>query len=396
MLANQGKHRMDRGTLGKWLVVGVTAALLVVFSGSLGVAAAQSGAPMISNSSANDAAKYWTPEKMKAAVPKDAALQGGPTVPATVPQPTGTPGVAGGSQPGKSESQGLKSLPQSLLDESIRESALSISEQSVPADGPYPGPNDTFEYAPKYRKYPISTVGKLFFTEPGVGDFVCSAAVTTGGASPAPQNVIWTAGHCVAARGGAAYFTNWLFCPSYDASQGGPNPAVGCWSWSGVATSGEWFNNGAWTRDYAVIFLQHSGTVINADVATVTGGLGFAWNFARDQHWIHLGYPSASPFTGGTIIETAAEHRYDDTPTLPDGTTDTLGPPTNSWGSGQTPGFSGSAVILDFSYNGGFINSNISYYYTTPNQYGVEIQGPYFDTQVCGFWKAATGSGVTC
>jgi hypothetical protein len=379
---------MERDTLGKWLIVGVTAALLVVISGSLGVAAAQSGAPMIFNSSPADTAKYWTTERMKAAIPMDMVRQGGPTVPAMVPQPTGTPGVAGGSQPGQSGSQVLKSLPQSLIDESIRESALSISEQPVPADGSYPGPNNTFDYAPKYRKYPISTVGRLMFTIPG-GMGYCSAAVTTGGVPPAPQNVVWTAGHCVANGGHATYYTNWIFCPSYDGSQGGPNPAVGCWSWSGVATSNEWFNDGAFTRDYAVILLQQSGTVINADVATVTGGLGFAWNFARDQHWIHFGYPAEAPYTGEAIIETAAEHRYDDIP-------DNLGPPTNSWGSGQTPGASGSAVILGFSYGGGFINSNFSYYYTSPNQYGIEIQGPYFDTEVCNFWKTWTRSSASC
>jgi hypothetical protein len=97
-----------------------------------------------------------------------------------------------------------------------------------------------------------------------------------------------------------------------------------------VTTSNEWFVNGAFTRDYAIIRLQPSGTVINANVATVTGGLGFAWNRGRDQAWVHLGYPAASPFTGGKIILTASEHRYDDTPDL-------LGPPTNSWGSSQTP-----------------------------------------------------------
>jgi len=134
--------------------------------------------------------------------------------------------------------------------------------------------------------------------------------------------------------------------------------------------------------------------VINADVAAVTGGLSFAWNRPRDKHWLHFGYPAEIPYTGGKIIETAAEHRYDDVPLLPNGTPDNLGPPTNSWGSGQTPGSSGSPLILFFSFNGGDINSNVSYYYT--NQYGVELQGPYFDSQVCNFWKINTGYMGVC
>ena len=377
---------MDRDAVSRWLVVSVTAALLVVISGSLGLAAAQSAPLMVSSSPATDTAKYWTPEKMKAAIPADVVRDGSLTVPAMVPQPTGTPGFVSGSRPGQSGSQGVKLMPQSLLDESIRESALPLSEPTVPADGPYPGPNETFEYFPKYRVYPISTVGKLFFTEPS-GEFVCSATVVGGGSA---NNIIWTAGHCVANGGTSTFYSNWLFCPSYDSSQGGPNPAVGCWNGSLATTTTAWFVNGALSQDYATVTLQHSGTVINADVATVTGALGFAWNQARDQHWLHFGYPAESPYTGGKIIETAAEHRYDDVP-------DNLGPPTNSWGSGQTPGSSGSALILSFSYpGGGYINSNVSYYYTTPNQYGVELQGPYFDSGACGLWKASTGSTHIC
>ncbi|MBV8360595.1 MAG: hypothetical protein JO189_22075 [Deltaproteobacteria bacterium] len=377
---------MNRDTMNRWLAAGMMMALLVVILGPFRVVTAHSAPLTVSSSPAVDSAKYWTPEKMKAAIPADVVRDDSPIVPAMVPQPTGTPGFVGGSRPGKSGSQDLKLTPQSLLDESIRESALPLSEPPALADGPYPGPNDTFEYFPRYTRYPISTIGKLFFSEPS-GEFVCSAAVVGGGSA---LNIIWTAGHCVANGGTSTFYSNWLFCPSYDVSQGGPNPAVGCWSGTVATTTSEWFVNGALTRDYATITLQHSGTVINADVATVTGVLGFAWNFPRDQHWLHFGYPSASPYTGGKIIETAAEHRYDDVP-------DNLGPPTNSWGSGQTPGSSGSALILAFSYTGGgYINSNVSYYYTNPNQYGVELQGPYFDSETCTLWKGSTGYTGNC
>jgi hypothetical protein len=206
--------------------------------------------------------------------------------------------------------------------------------------------------------------------------------VTYGGG---PRNIIWTAGHCVANGGHSTFYTNWLFCPSY---KDGVNPALGCWAWAGATTSGEWYTSGAVTRDYALIALNHAGTVINGDVENVTGALGFVWNFPRDQNWVHLGYPSASPYNGLRIIETNTEHRYDDTP-------DRLGPPTNSWGSAQTPGSSGSSLILFFSYASvGFINSDVSYYYT--DQAGKELQGPYFDSQVCNFWKVNTGYTGSC
>lgn len=363
---------MNRDISGAWPVAGflIATALAVTFSG---VAAAQSPAPKIfSHSSASAAQSYWTPQRMEAAKPMGIRGSDAAKRPALVPQAAGAPGAAGGSMPGGPVNKSLQ-LPSKPI------------AAPVPLDGSFPGPNTTFEYAGRYRRYPISTIGKLFFTIPGSGDFVCSASVTTGSASI--QNIIWTAGHCVANGGAATFYTNWLFCPSYDSAQGGVNPAVGCWSWAFATTSAEWFFNGALTRDYAIIGLAHSGTLINADVAAVTGGLGFADNFARDQAWLGLGYPAESPFNGGKIIETATEHRYDDTP-------DALGPPTNSWGTAQNRGSSGSPMILFFTLNGGFINSDVSYF--NDSQDGVESQGPYFDTQVCNFWKGNTGFSGSC
>jgi hypothetical protein len=366
---------MNRDISGAWRVAGflIATALATTISGS---AAAQSPAPKIFNrSAASTVHSYWTPERMAAAKPKG-ILASGAAQPAAAPLATGAPGAAGGSLPGGAAINRLQ-LP--LLQSPSRPTAAPI-----PADGAFPGPYTTYQYAGRYLLYPISTIGKLFFTEPGVGDFVCSASVTTGSASI--NNVIWTAGHCVANGGHSAFFTNWLFCPSYDSAQGGVNPAVGCWSWASATTSSEWFVSGAFPRDYAIIHLQSSGTVKNADVATVTGSLGFAWNWGRDQAWFFLGYPAASPFTGGKIILTASEHRYDDS--------GQGSPPTNSWGSNQTPGASGSPGILFFTLGGGFINTDTSYFYT--NQAGQELQGPYFDSQVCNFWKNNTAFAGTC
>jgi hypothetical protein len=119
----------------------------------------------------------------------------------------------------------------------------------------------------------------------------------------------------------------------------------------------------------------------------VGGGFGFAWNWARDQHWAEIGYPAETPYDGNEQIRTDAEHRYDDTP-------DTYGPPTNSWGSPQTPGASGSPVVLDWTYYGGYVNSLVSYYYLS--QAFNELQGPYFDTEVCNFLNALTLWGGSC
>jgi hypothetical protein len=367
--------KINRTVVGAWSAAGALVAA-TLFSA---VAAAQNAAPMTVNRSRAATALYWTPDRMAAAIPADIQLSGSPSPGAAAAEPTGTPGLAGGLPP----TQSTPTQPTPMRRSAVPKQSPSTTEGPIPLDGPYPGPHDTFEWTASYYIYPVSTVGKLFFTEPGIGDFVCSAAPTYGGAA---LNIIWTAGHCVANGGAATFYTNWLFCPSY---YFGPDPGIGCWSWNFATTSNEWFFNGASTRDYAIIGLTNCGTVICSDVVPVTGGLGFAWNWARDQHWFHLGYPAAAPYDGQRIITTAAEHRYDDTP-------DGLGPPTNSWGDDQTGGSSGSSVQLFFNLGtagGPYINSNVSYGYGgLPG----ETYGPYFDTQVCNFWAANTGYGGGC
>lgn len=324
--------------------------------------------------SSKQLAAYWTPARMKAAKSADNAISGEPHMTRAGDTATGAPKGAGGY------------VPAAAIDPTLDGAVQAPSTKSTtgPLDGAYPGPHSTWAYWPKYFRYPVFTIGKLFFTEPGIGDFVCSASVTSGASR---QDILWTAGHCVAAGDGSHFWTNFNFCPAYI---NGPNPNVGCWGWDQASTSGEWFNNHAWSRDYAVINSSDCGTVRCQQVGSYTGSLGFAWNFGRDQVWQDLGYPSESPWTGGALVETSAEHRYDDN-------IDGFGPATNSIGSSQTPGFSGGPWVL--RWNGGsqgapWINSDNSYYYTS--QYGTEIQGPYFDTQVCNFWKSWTGWPGTC
>src|SRR4029453_2045217 len=56
------------------------------------------------------------------------------------------------------------------------------------------------------QAYPYPVIGKLFFTIPGAGNYVCSAAVIS-------YRLIATAGHCVAS-GNGDYYTNFSFVPA--------------------------------------------------------------------------------------------------------------------------------------------------------------------------------------
>ena len=260
---------------------------------------------------ASAGAAYWTADRMASAKPVDSSTSQPQHATVAGNSATGAPNVAGGYAPSNLVG------PQAGLAVST---PGKTSTGVTPADGGFPGPNDTWNWLGNYKKFPVSTVGKLFFTKPGIGNFVCSAAVTLGNSNQ--LDMVWTAGHCVGPQGGRAYFTNFLFCPSY---KNGQDPAVGCWNWRLAQQTGAWYFNGYWSGDYAYLYVQPTGTVVANHVANVTGALGFAWNFGRDQHWIDLGYPSGAPYSGGLLVATGAEHRYD--VTNPGGDT---GPADNS------------------------------------------------------------------
>ena len=345
------------------------------------------------NASQQAIMSYWTRARMASAKPAQPVVSGTAAKGAKADNAgntaTGRPGLAGGYVPaglhaGLAQGGGI-----------INRNAQSSSV--LPADGGYPGPNDTYNWIGSQGNFPVTAIGKLFFTEPG-GNFVCSAAATYGGGT---KDMVWTAGHCVGPQGGRSYYSNFLFCPQYN---NGANPKVGCWSWALAQQTGGWYFNGYWSADYAYLYMQPAGGTKKIHVVAATGGLGFGWNWSRDQFWQDFGYPSGSPYSGGKLVITSAEHRYDVTNPGSD-----PGQQDNSIGSSQTPGFSGGPWVLSFGHHypadpishGDWINGNNSYYFTSGgpgggNEYGVEIQSPYYDTNACNFWKSGSGWTGTC
>lgn len=372
-------------------VVAVAAAVPVStqVAGPGNQAAAASGITAISASASQAAtvaaqtAAYWTPEMMASAKSLDIAISGfaatrGPATQSATGLATAAGGMVGGDVLVQAE-RGVQATR--------RGAELATP---TPLDGPYPGPHNTFYYGPKYTTFPIGTVGKLFFSDSvHGGSFQCTATVTVG--NSADLDTIWSAGHCIAHGGAGHFYTNFNFCPSYNA--GGVNPTRGCWAWDGgAAVPTVWINSGDLTRDFGFVNLASTGSVHATNVASITGGVGFAYNFGRDQHWFHYGYPCVSPWNCVQIVETASEHRYDVN-------IGGSGPDVNSWGSAQNEGSSGSGVILLFSYSGGYLNSNVSFYFSggpNGNEHNIEIQGPYYDTFACTVWKLGTGYTGTC
>ncbi len=135
--------------------------------------------------------------------------------------------------------------------------------------------------------YPYRPVGKLFFTIPNEGDFVCSGAVLK-------PRIVLTAGHCVHSGSGgqSGFFTNFLFVPAY---RDGIAPFQ-AWSWSHVVTTNAWSQGGGVVpnaADYAmieIIDLPFNG--VSRRIGQVTGFLGFRTLSLFPNHATLLGYPS--------------------------------------------------------------------------------------------------------
>ena len=180
-------------------------------------------------------------------------------------------------------------------------------------------------------KFPYSAAGKLFFTKQGVGDFVCSGAVLR-------KRIVLTAGHCVHAGNGlqTGYFTNFLFCPAY---RGGESPKFGCWGWSAVGTTADWFNsNNVFPNaaDYGMLEIpDRTIRGVQTRIGDLTGTFGYATSSLTANHVHMLGYPV--DFSGGARMHQVASGRCT-----------TGGSNSERYGSDMRGGSSGGPWVQDF------------------------------------------------
>lgn len=131
--------------------------------------------------------------------------------------------------------------------------------------------------------YPHRTIGKWFFTQPGVGNFVCSASVIR-------NRIVVTAGHCLHPGNGnpASWYTNRIFVPSY---RNGAAP-FGSWTARACVVTTTWFTGGGGVpnaADYGMCELNDRGGV---RIGTLTGWLGWITLSLARNHAHTFGYPA--------------------------------------------------------------------------------------------------------
>jgi V8-like Glu-specific endopeptidase len=342
-----------------------------------------------------DVIGYWTPERLASAVPMDFAreqtaspgiLGFGMTFGAlSVGEPViGTSGLPG-QEP--TEVRGAAGVDQ-LLGEGR---ALA---GAAPLLGAAPFTFSRYRLFPEsprdpdimYRTFPYRLTGKLFFSIPGAGNFVCSASSV----NSENRSVVWTAGHCVVSPtdSGPVWHTNVLFVPGYKAQGSCAATPYGCWTAKQLWSLGGWAFTGLFEYDHGAIVANLGGNGLPRKVGDRIGWLGFTANIPQDQHWHVHGYPAAAPFDGLHHEICTSQLAVTDLPTgIP-----FVDPETSGIGCDQTGGTSGGPWVINFSGVGGatnLLNGNNSYRYTGGGVNALRLYGPYFGAGAVALRDAA-------
>lgn len=274
--------------------------------------------------------RYWTPERMRRAVP--------PRAPA---RPIDTGGAA------FDPSTRTESQPPSA--EAIAEAARAAGAEITP------------------DAVASRTVGKVFFIDPiGGKERVCSGATV----NSTKGRLVATAGHCVH---NGLWMRGWIFAPQYN---NGLHPVYGQWIAGNLAARTDWIYYARTNADVGVAIMDNN--LSGRRIIDVVGGNGLAWNQGLGQRVDILGYPAEYPHDGW-IQKSCAGSTY-------------RGLDQGQIGAGPcdfNEGSSGSPILLGYGELGsglGYVSSVVANTYTPlPN----EVFGPYFDDVNAGLFYYA-------
>lgn len=286
---------------------------------------------------------HWTPERMKAAVPRDFALDSARGfTPAKPPRGGDGGGGGGGTVTGASWTN-----------------------------------TDTLIYRAS---------GKVYFEMAG-NAYICSGAVADDGGRSG-YSLVLTAAHCAFDETNGAFASFWMFIPEFDRSPtySCASTTYGCWTASalvvhaGYATAGS-FNSQATVHDYAFAVVGPGGHASGQLDATV-GDFGLRFSSVADGTQTYaFGYPAAGKYEGSDLVYCAG-------PVGSDPYNDSL---TYKLGCDMTGGSSGGPWLTAFSTSSGdgTLTSVNSYTYRFVKK---TMHGPKFDANTQAVYNAATGT----
>lgn len=296
---------------------------------------------------------YWTPARMAAAKPIDAALSKAQakvlerSVAAASKTTAGSPAAIPGSSPASAEATRAQAGPVAAR-----------------------GPNAT-QWPWRFRP-PASTTGRVFFTMHHADGSVwrnssCSGSVINSEA----KNLVVTAAHCLHRGAGFRFHSNWIFVPDYYFGQepyGRYTLSVGRVTPQWVTQS--WPTSARW--DIAMVATRSPSPT---RLANRVGSQGIAWNQPKHFHAWVLGYPADPPFNG-TVMRYCNGNTYNDP--WPFGAN--LGVDCT-----HTGGASGGPWLRSPNAQWiGWVNSVNSYKY---NGVPGKIFGPYFGNEVATMYN---------
>ncbi|MEU6545475.1 peptidase [Streptomyces sp. NPDC046859] len=328
--------RIPRPALG--VLVGVTA---LVTAGTLATPAGAAPGPgsparvhSVPASAQQQARAFWTPERMRSAVPLDLLDAGARTV-GTAPR-AGRPVTVAPTAP------------------------AAGTADAGPAAFPNGGGAWTGGGAV------VSTAGRVFFSYQGRTASCSGNAVTS-----ANKSTVITAGHCVKLEG--AWHTDWVFVPGYHDGQA-PH---GRW------TAARTLSTPQWTASEDINYDVGAAVVAPLDgqrLTDVVGGQGLAFNTGYNQRMYSFGFPAAAPYDGERFIYCS-------------GTTsrDFLLSNDHGMGCDMTGGASGGPWFTRFdeATGTGLQSSVNSFKYNfLPNR----MYGPYFGADAQNLYQAAQSS----
>ena len=302
-------------------------------------------------------AAYWTPERMRAAKPADAAIALRDAVTRQrdrVGQETARArGRRGVDRPAPTGPIGT------IAPGSPRETSPALTARASAHQPGYPA-----------SAFPARTAGKVFFTKASGGNYVCSGTII----NSEGKNSVWTAGHCVHGGRGGTWHSNWVFVPAY---RDGAAP-YGHWSSRQLWTKSDWSGNSEFASDIGVSIMSARA---GWRIADYLGGQGITWNRSKRTAVTAFGYPAAAPFDGESLWACNGT-------SFPEWEFAFLSAQTLGLTCDMTGGSSGGGWLASFNGTTGYLNGNNSYKYDNdPNT----MYSPHYDDTASSLYASTRG-----